>query len=179
MKKLLIILFLLPFVSSAQKTTYSADVEYRNQGVIGSGFGAGFGMEFEVTDMVSMGFGFSGVKFENLKQVYYPLLGNVVVKIPSSGRIKPKLGLEAGYGIYSYTNNVSSADRYTIKGGLTSSGGVIVAVLAKKQVSPYIFLGYTMSMFRSKHITMFGSSVNTTESTDRYGGVLVRLGINF
>jgi outer membrane protein W len=179
MKKLFFILLINPLFLQAQKVSYTGSVEYRNQGVIGSGFGAGFGMNFGLTDMVRMGFSLSAVKFQELKQAYYPLLANVEIKIPSSGFIKPKLALEAGYGIYSYTNNSSSADRYTIKGRLASSAGVIVDFHPENKISPYIFIGYAMSMFQSTHITMFASSVDKTVTNDRYGGVLARVGLNF
>jgi outer membrane protein W len=179
MKKLAFVILLCPLFSKAQKISYTASLEYRKQGVVGSGFGGGFGMNFGLTDMVSMGFSLSVVKFRELKQAYYPLLANVEIKIPSSGYIKPKLALEAGYGIYSYTNNTTSSDRYTIKGGLASSAGIIVVYHSDKKVSPYIFLGYAMSMFQSTHLTQFGSSVNKSVSNDRYGGVLARVGLNF
>jgi hypothetical protein len=179
MIKWLCLLIMLPCFASSQKVNYTASVEYRNQGDIKSGYGLNFGVHFPVAKIGGAGLSVSGVKFQELKDTYYPLMGSVFVRIPAGDLIRLRLVGEAGYGVYKYTNNKNTLDRYTIKGGFTYAAGALLGIKTSKKIVPFVFAGYTFSKFTSTHVTQYIGSDITTVTENNYGGLLLRLGVNF
>lgn len=175
MKALAVCLLLLPFISTAQKSTgyfmiKGSGIKFTGSEMIAAGF-ADFGVNTKKGG--SLGAGIGVTKFKGADDAYVPIyLSFSFLKFQK--KPSPYINMQIGRGVYQ-TNTKLGSTYIDTKAGLYLSGGLGICISASRKAALVISANYVNAAFSTK--TRVGSSTNNTSSNSE--GFAVSLGFAF
>lgn len=151
MRKLLLLLLIIPAVSQAQVNLYytvSGNL-YVPENIRLTAYGLEASGNAIVTDNLDLGVSLSAMKYSFLNKPYTSIAGKIsLFPTQAETMLIPFLTIEPGYGFYSDMVNEANNIQRKLKGDYTFISCIGIKLRAEERIAPYVAAGFSHAGYK-------------------------------